>query len=633
MYSQCNKCIITNLHCTPFHTAIAIGCVEDAKDILEILETEDRINETNAYMLEDETVIEQIDIPNPIQFNVHPDANSSNKRRGGNRVSQKTPSGRNEHLADGRIADSQDGNSKKKDSSVVSLLEFVLNSPISYMPSMSHETALTCEYISQIQHQLSHEELQHLYKNDFPVTLSFYTKKSWDPLMFRSCLGLALGSGNVEMVRTLTQKGKCNVLQQDPNGNACVHGLIELCELEPHCAVKMYVTLCEILDKQQLETLLHLQNISGYNALDFAAESCQPEILQAIINTQDVYQHKVTTFGCKHFALYDVTKYESKTASVANSVLFKLTDMDESHVIRAKACGLLTSEPFSTWCELKFSSNKWPVYMFFGFWLIFAAQFYLSVFSRGFFAIAVAFLMIMAVLFVLIKIMFIKSDMKQMVRSYKQLVHEHKIPVTFMLAYRLFQMIFASGILIWVFSIGIGLYDMILAAQVVNSVTAVLSILFFLQLNPSIGHMLMVSQKMITDVTVFLLTIALLFCGFSMAFYNLQLDYFNKLGNTSNDNLTDSVVKPEAQNFPMVSYTTFLLMLGVVSLPDMFFSNFSLPGLTMTLFVILVIVVVIVQLNMIIAVMSARLDETVTHASKKSSCLRNLASSCMWNSD
>ena len=302
--------------------------------------------------------------------------------------------------------------------------------------------------------------------------------------------------------------------------------------------------------------------------------------------------------------------------------------MDESLVTRAKACGLLTSEPFSTWCELNFSSSKWPVYMFFGFWVIFVAQFYLSVFSRGFFAIAVAFLMITAVLFVLIEIMF-KSDIKQMVRSYKQLVHEHKILVTFMLAYRLFQMIFASGILIWVFAIGIGLYHMILAAQVVNSVTAVLSIF---AAESVFGHMLMVSQKMITDITVFLLTIALLFCSFSMAFHVLQLDYFRKLGNTSNDNPTDSVVKPQAQNFPMVSYTTFLLMLGVVSPSDMFFSNFSLPGLTMTLFVILVIVVVIEQLNMIIAVMSARLDEINT-CKQEIFQLENFASSCMWNSD
>ena len=666
MHTQCNGCIITNLKCTPFHTAIAAGCVDDVREMLHMIATEDRITETDKFM-QDTGLVPDDNIQTEASTSSCSDGSpmdnavkcSDTENNDHKHVSEdQSPQGR-ENPDDGHTSpnhhhtirpDTQDISVSCKDKEntdkpvakgvsseisgscrngedhenahhdikpsnfdqlmkTVSLLEFVLNSPISFMPSMTYDTALTCEYISPIQDQLPPDDLQQLmHMSDFPITLGLYKKQCWDQLMFKSCLGLALGSGNTELVGVLTQDGKCDILQQGASGNSCIHDLVQLCELEMHTAVKMYTTLCKILDTQQLNTLLHLKNKFGYNALEFAAEKSQPEILKAIVNTPDVYRHEITAFGCKRFVLYDVTEYERKNATVANSVLFKLTDMNESQVIRAKKCGLLTSEPFNTWCELKFSSYRLSVYMFFGYWLSFAALFYSGVFIRLQFE--TAFLLVpMALLFVIIETMFVKSDIKQMVRSYKQLVHDHKIPVTFTLAYRLFQLMFAVGILIMVISYSIFDENIFsLAVEVVNSITGVLSILFFLQLNPSIGHMLIVTQKMTMDVAVFFLTIALLYFGFSVAFYLLQFNYVNK----DNNPLTAPEDGVEIDSFPTMSYMTFLLMLSVVSPPEMFFSDYALAGLTRTLFVILVIIVVIVQLNMIIAIMSSRLDEINT---------------------
>ena len=434
-------------------------------------------------------------------------------------------------------------------------------------------------------------------------------------LRFPTCLSLALASGNPDLVDVILDAGADPRLQDD-DGNNCFHHLVLLAKHDTPRAVVMYQKLCETFGDAELKDLLHTRNQKGLKPLDLAAKLFQLNMMQAIISTLNVYKFIVAELPLSRCVAYDVSDYEGTASKTRESLLYSLTELTEEEVKVANEIGLLHNEPFCSWSKSKIEAYSGTIKFFIVFWCVFVAMYYAKIvtYSYGYIVppLEVA-LGTFALTYLLSELAHIKADSKQVWQSIRSYIRFERIPVTFTLGYRLFQIFFSMFILITTFAQGI-VCEQSAALQglhVFNSLLSVLSLLFFLQLNTRIGHILLIAQKMLTEVLFFFCTIALIFLGFSLGFFLMHKEpSFSDRCPSDNTNITFFEQDDDLfEGFPGSMYETFLLMLTIMPPNDIYFSTSPLPGFVITLYIILIIVVSIVMVNLLIAIMATRLDD------------------------
>ena len=504
----------------------------------------------------------------------------------------------------------------------------VLNAPLISMEQFANRTIFVPPkliYLSHILHRLAPEEIKEVSKGmtimeDLTSHMELFAKTERG-LYFELPLALACSSGNPDLVRAMLARGT-RLKTCDSTSDNVIHSLVRLSQKAPRRALAMYSLLMEeICDGESKTYLLRTPNSEGKLPIDLAAKLGLPEMLKAIINTEGVYKFNMIDHGVVRLIRYDVTDYESDEAKTHKSLLYHLTDFDEHQLARAQKCRLLSSEPFNTWIQTKFNSKKTVMWTCIIYWLLLVTLFSISAIQLVDVgephAMVLVINFLLAFFYLAVEASHSRANMREITMSVKNMFINGHIPVTFTFAYRFFQIAFAFLLIVTTLLKPLQCYspDFVLGLFVVCAFLCGLSLLFFMQLQPHVGHLLIVLQKVIFD-TLFLLFMMFLYCiAFSVSLFLLHaqvtptkcMAHRNKTSTTM-EKCRDNIVS-FSNNFFEAIYETLLLMFSVMAPRDIMFSCARIPAMAIALYIGLLVIVSIILVNLLIAIMTKRIDE------------------------
>lgn len=466
-------------------------------------------------------------------------------------------------------------------------------------------------YIAYIMHLLSKEEIQ---KVAFELEIIRHGPLYADLISripstsyVQLPLSMICASGDIMAVRDLLMYGARLDCCDSKNENL-FHHLVRLSQATPQTAVRMYKFIIdEYCDIETRRTMLGTKNIEGKRPLDLAGKLGLPEMMKEIMNTCGVYKFFFEVFGPHCLLRYDVTDYEAENAKIHQSLLSYLTDMDESQLERALKCRLLSTEPFQSWIETKCQLGQRLVIGFAMFWSLLVSCFWLSMLSYfesgkpqpGFLCIAI----VLALFYLIVNISNTGSNIREIFSSVKGMVMNGRTAVTFTFAYRVFQILFCVLLVLsGIYSVSVQSDDNndLLCALVFCSFFSSLSFLFFIQMQGSAGHLLVIFQKVIFDTCFFLAMVFVIFFAFAFSLYLLHFKV-NTKNATQNNRFSG--------NFEFAMYETLLLMFAVKAPDDPLFGHAKLPSIAIFLYVVLLISMTVIYLNLLISIMTKRTDD------------------------
>ena len=152
-----------------------------------------------------------------------------------------------------------------------------------------------------------------------------------------------------------------DVCQQDCHGNNVVHSLITQIfyntELEEQI-VKNFLQFVDLLSRDQFLHLLHAENTFSLRPLEFAAQQGACRMVMAIMDIPGIYLHRVEKYGVIQYKWYDVSDYEGIAAMRRDkSPIFLLTYADKQVIASAGFKDMHSKSQLQTWYDLKFKLN------------------------------------------------------------------------------------------------------------------------------------------------------------------------------------------------------------------------------------------------------------------------------------
>ena len=497
------------------------------------------------------------------------------------------------------------------------LVKLLVNAKVKYAHNCPEYTGLSPDmgFVIPIKHELTKEET------------NFVEGVTKSRCIVKSSLALHQGAvlpdypltisavASTEDLLTLLLDVGADPFNKDINGDTIIHKLVRLSAAHPEKMVKALIMIINWLnDEKELQKLLLVKNLKGKTALDLASRKGLPEMLKVLINVEGVYKFLVSDCGLVRHHLYDVTQYERYNTDIANSVLYRLTEMDEETLARAQKCSLLSSEPFATWINLKFSSSRGIILMFVVFWIFFTSIYIIQVslyfrdgYSRWYLHV---FLFLCSLCVLIPEIFHSRANFREIYRSTKNIIRHAKFPVTFTFSYRVFQLVFSICVIInalaTMFTVECSALYFFHNIYVVSTVCVSMSLMFFLQLISGIGPLLIAVQKMVYQAVIFMSMIIFMYLGFAASFYfvHVRPSCRESLRN-NNSSCNKGMFLTVGHSF----YETLLISLNIMTPKDIYFSQSYSKGITVTLYIISVMVISIVLLNMLIAIMGRRLED------------------------
>ncbi len=426
-------------------------------------------------------------------------------------------------------------------------------------------------------------------------------------------LSLIAVTGDTEFLTEAIVHG-ADILAQDSKGNNLFHDIVYFSVDHPDAAIEVFQVLLQCMpDTQMRQDAIRHPNRKGRTPLDLAAQKHSPEIFLAIINAEGIY--KITVKDClfhKH-VLYDLSEYESmQCKKVSPMHYFKaLTDGD---IHRYDKCNFFKSEPISSWLE---AINKTVglsalpvgvVQMVFQclYWVCASVYMYEHRLPYG------LLIPLTTVSFILgtFELFFESGRIKSDIKAIRKFLQTGKIPTTLTIVYRKIYISFLHSCTVFGAFL---LFDLRCKYPTETSVLfllsqnlACLSLLYVIQINKRVGHLLILLLKMLYDTAMFL-TVAVIFYFTAVNFF-----YASKYTpNTCSINDT-ATLKGSLTQYVSMMYETFLLGLAIKSPSTEFFDD-TMAGIQSVFYVGSVVVFTIILVNMLIGIMGRRITEIENH--------------------
>ena len=160
-----------------------------------------------------------------------------------------------------------------------------------------------------------------------------------------------------------------DICQQDCHGNNVIHSLITQIFYNPELEDKMvknFQHFVSLLTKDQLHSLLHAENMFLLRPLEFAAQQGACRMVMAIMDIPGIYLHRVEKYGVIQYRWYDVSDYEGCEAMRQNkSPIFLLTYADTRAIDSTGYKDMHSTSQIQTWYDLKFKLNLPFIFVFF----------------------------------------------------------------------------------------------------------------------------------------------------------------------------------------------------------------------------------------------------------------------------
>ncbi|ELU15791.1 hypothetical protein CAPTEDRAFT_215735 [Capitella teleta] len=156
--------------------------------------------------------------------------------------------------------------------------------------------------------------------------------------------------GNQNLLRELVDF-KLDLTKKDDAGNSLLHHLVDISEDNPKNALCLYDVIQELLPIDELKDLVHARNFQKETALDIASRRWLPEMMHAILNTNNVYKFILEETGTFNHFCYDLTEFEVTKRANGITPLCHLSVMPENRLQRLDDFQLLSREPIATSIE------------------------------------------------------------------------------------------------------------------------------------------------------------------------------------------------------------------------------------------------------------------------------------------
>ena len=452
-------------------------------------------------------------------------------------------------------------------------------------------------------------------------------------------LAVAFASRNV--VEVFLEHG-IDVCQVDVRDNNIIHALVNLSHLNETTEanmVKMYKWLFGRLNLESMRRLLFMENSTGMRPLELAANFGTFDMYSAIFDTKGIYLVKEEV--CRqffHVYWYDVTEYEGHQSCKrwTKSPLFYLVFVDKRRLKSATSSGIYAMNPTKDWIDKKCQLN-YPLVVV---WAMLRAlmcilfflydnttstdisghpranstvsnrteraacvnePFYLTRSVRA--ALMMALMVTSAGICIgdVAEVTYIlrKTDCSLALRTpkgRKNLVVHYQI-------YRVLQLLLGITVFISMTIAAVEQTTMTVHVSpslkhllyAFESFNMVWSMLYFFQLIPFMGHFVIAIQSMIGALSRFTIIFSLMVIPFALSFRRIARD-------------EPQCVK-EFGSITMSFYTTFTVMLNMVSLTEMYNDT---VGITVV-HVCFVFLIAILLLNFLIALFSTSVAYASDH--------------------
>ena len=424
-------------------------------------------------------------------------------------------------------------------------------------------------------------------------------------------LSLAILSGDVSMVK-LVLDNNADIFKADEHGNNCIHNLVFLAKCYTRHAINMYHYILNQLEcLEDRQTLVFATNLQDQQPLDLAFNEACPEFSLALLNTNGVYRFPVKDYGAFQHVLYDVTEYE--TVNHCKLHLFSYLALTrEKDLENLKTSNLLDCEPIRTWMKVKVDSIDHLTWVWLVTWVSYIALYltslglyFLKDGSKPPLAYSIVLLILSTVAFI--------SEFGNVVVDFQlyNVMRKNGAPIAFSPAYRIFHGTFATSLIV---TESLHLADLpcsehrqlYITLYALNAMFAFSSLLVFTQINRQTGHLIIIIDRMMGEVALFITVAGIIFFSFCFSFYLLHAPpVCHDINNTLDWNRTTLMFSTLLQTV----YETQLLSLGLTAPLALYFEDSNVPLLGMLMYVAFLIMLVIVLLNLLIAIMSDRVNE------------------------
>lgn len=436
-------------------------------------------------------------------------------------------------------------------------------------------------------------------------------------------LCIAVGHSAMQSVRVMLNHN-VDVFQKDLYGFNVTHCIVAVAygdkTREPEMR-EVYASLRQMLNRDDLQRLLKDENDDGLRPLEFAAQHGIFLVMREIFETETLYITKNVIHGPLQIKWYDITDYEYGGARYTKSPILFLSHIDETLISSDSVCQTIESPDciFREWCEKKMKYYKPLVVLWFLLRLLFTTCLFLNHnhdwknFSiiKGpdlaenctskytlckpymYMPLTVelkitltAYLIIHAVAIMLLDTFEFFYHGWKYKHLYSSTLCLSKATEARFRFYRIGQFVLAVST---VFSLYWSESTFIFNCGYIMLYTVCMwSILYFVQLMPSVGHFVIIIQHMFKDFFHFLLIFILLFLPFPQIFFRI---------------LNESSPCVEIPDIPLFYYNTIIIMLNMVNFSSMLEKVRDPTGLAVT-HLLFVFVVAVLLINFLVALFS-----------------------------
>ena len=200
------------------------------------------------------------------------------------------------------------------------------------------------------------------------------TKRNFQklPCKFERPLFIAVHFQSKMVLNAMLETG-IDPLQVDCGGNNIIHGMIMSSALESESQYKdVYEQIMKSIDKEDKTQLLFAENSDGFRPLEYASKMNEFVLMERILQTRGIYAFSRGTIGVYEQIYYDVTDYEHVgKGRYLKSPVWYVTHLTQEALQRKETRDVILSPTMMSWYSFKEESTSCLKYTWFFFRILF----------------------------------------------------------------------------------------------------------------------------------------------------------------------------------------------------------------------------------------------------------------------
>ena len=508
------------------------------------------------------------------------------------------------------------------------ITEFICNASVSLSFSAEKNTHQNLFDTENVFRAVEYEQgIEHL--TDLSLSMKLDNQKSKEIhflQLFQLPISLATLSLKNDCLELLLDNG-ASLFSVDTNGNNIIHTLVLLSKRDATFATQTYkCILSRIQSVDAKYNLVVAENKAGFTPLDLAAKELCVEFISVLLQTDGIY--RITTLDCGPFqhVLYDISRYENKGSNkLPHHFLQHLSFVYEDDLEQFVHCQLFETEPIKTWVKYKHAKYRLPQVFWSMCWLLYYLLFSLQTavyYHTDDHLIEVHIAIILVILAVLTSAegLYAFCVQRHMLKEVILRFNSKGIPVAFEYHYIVFHGIFNICVLtIETLHLShhecLGHEVMFTVLYVVACLSGCTALLFFTQFFQRMGHLLILIDRMLWDIILFIITWSLIFISFGLTFTILHSDPMchKDLQMDTNSNTNSSGTTGMFRSLSYTLYEIFILGMTLMAPKPLHFENSHFAALAMLLFLVFLLKVTLIMNNLLIATMTQKVSFLNSH--------------------